>query len=175
MARRVLCGQALFLAAGMQGDWRKVEEAGGSLFLTETAREVQEEASRFLLPRMRSIHGNPIGFLSFLPASSTDTQKPTAHMGLRATPPGEENTLQHPPPPAPLTPGPTCHQPLPAERHGASAGRFFCFSSRVCFVFVWKTSSRLVTICILPWLPRNRRNDRVGLIRLSEFSIDGLI
>lgn len=152
MARRVLCGQASFLAAGMQCDWRKVEEAGGSLFLTETAREVQEEASRSFC--QCALNPWKPHWLPLLPACKLQTHKPTAHMGLRATP-GEENTLQHPPPrPFPSHPGPTCHQLLPAERHGASQQVGSSGFPRGCVLFLFGRPAPVwVTICILPGFP----------------------
>ena len=94
---------------------------------------------------------------SSLPPSclqAPQTHKPTAHTGLRATPGVGETPCNIPPPTFPSHPW-THLSPATSswKAWNLSASRFFWFSSRVCFVFVWKTSSRLVTICILPGFP----------------------
>ena len=105
MARRVLCGRALFLAAGMQGDWCKVEEAGGSLFSRRLRVKFRRKRAAFFCYECASIHENPFGFLSLLPACNLRRHTNPQHTWGSVAPPGGGKHPATPPTPAlPLSP-----------------------------------------------------------------------
>ena len=92
MAQRVFCDPALFLAAGMQSDRRKVEEAGDSQFSWRLRLKFRRRPLSSVANVPQSTKTPLASSPSFLPASSADTQTHSTH-GAPCHPLEEENTL----------------------------------------------------------------------------------
>ena len=154
VAWSVFWGRALFLTVGTQSEWHKtgqvvhsqghcIRSSGGGRFLLLRSRLNQWK------PHLLPLHPLPACFLQ-----PPQTHKPTAHKGLCTNPPGERKTpcnsfprFFSSPPWARLSPATSSWTSWSPSQQARSSGFPRGAELWVHFIFVWKTSCRLVAIC----------------------------